>query len=158
MSYTALSDIIGKVVQSMNAEQKVYFLPGRRSEIAEILSAKSDNQKLKFEKYPLVCLFLDDPIEKIGAVDRTVKVELAFVVESRHEWFTTDRIDMTFKPVLYPMVDLFFKYLRRSKNVKTEIWEYNRRDAYGLQSSNILNDYVDAVEILNLELKLYENC
>lgn len=158
MTYTPLSDIIGNVVQAMNKEQKVYFLPGRRSEIATILSAKSDNQKLKFEKYPLVCLFLDDPTEKIGMVDREVKVDLAFVVESRPEWFTTDRIDQTFKPVLYPMVELFFKYLRRSKNVKTEIWEYDRRDAYGLQSSNILNDYVDAVEVLNLNLKLYENC
>lgn len=158
MSYTPLSEVIGSVVEAMNPDSKVYYLAGRKAEIAEILSAKSDNQRLKYEKYPLICLFLDDPTEKVTIEDRTAKVNLAFVVESRPEWFTGDRINKTFKPVLYPMVELFFKTLRRSKNVKTEIWSYDRRDAYGLQSSNILNDFIDAVEILNLELKLIENC
>lgn len=154
---TPLTTILASVVQQMNRETPCYFLAGRRSEIAEILGEKSGNSKLKYEKYPLIALFLNDNSEQITVSGRNTTVNIAIVTETRPEWRTAERIEQTFVPVLYPLVDLFFKYLNRSSYVLSEIWEYERKDHFGLDSSNVLNDIIDAVEITGLNLSL-SNC
>lgn len=152
---TPLTTILNDVVKAMQRETEVYFLAGRRSEIAEILGEKSGNSVLKYEKYPLIALFLNDNSEQITATGRETTVNLAIITETRPEWRTAERIDNTFVPILYPLMELFFKYLNRSPYVYAEsVRTYERKDHFGLDSSNVLNDIIDAVEITGLQLQL----
>jgi hypothetical protein len=133
-------------------------------EIINILSQKSANVNLKFEKYPLIALFQDFK-EEVTLSGRDVSLNLAIITDTRPEWMASERQIETFDKVLYPLWDLFFKYLKRSPYIDQLEFVYDKTDRmyWGKQAadgteSNLFNDTIDAIEIENLKLHIVEKC
>ena len=163
-NYRPIVDIIRDVVQQMATEKTCYYEHGHRIEIINILSMKSANKNLKFEKYPLIALFQDFK-EEVGLSGRDVSLNLAIMTDTRPEWLASERQIETFDKILYPLWDLFVKYLKRSPYIDQNGFTYDKYDRmyWGKQAangteSNIFNDTVDAIEIENLKLHIVENC
>lgn len=162
--YRPIVDIIRDVVTCMASELPCYYEHGHRMEIINILSQKSANVNLKFEKYPLIALFQDFK-EEVTLSGRDVSLNIAIITDTRPEWMASERQVETFDKVLYPLWDLFFKYLQRSVHVDQNGFTYDKYDRmyWGKQAadgteSNIFNDTIDAIEIENLKLHIVEKC
>jgi len=144
-----------------------YFLPGHILEIANILTERDKSNNLSFQKYPLVILPLDIKStynKKLGTADYT-NVVIYIVNITKAEYRTNDRLINNFRPVLYPLYEKLVYNISKGKQFnngdsvpyidhdKTDrfFWgtEVNKNSA-----ATILNDYIDAVELTGITLKV----
>lgn len=145
-----------------------YYMYGHRLEIANRLMEKGKDSVYKFQKYPLVALRLDTSEDFADGVI-TYKLNVALIMLTDKKWDAEQRYVNVFKPVLYPMYQSFLKQL---KNVGLFMWESTQdnpphtkidRPYWGTEesernSANIFNDPLDAIELLNLEIKQNYKC
>jgi len=177
MSYKPIVDIFKDVTDAVrlvydpvvtgppaSGGKKPYYLYGHPLEIVNILSEKSSNNTLKFEKFPLIVLFQDFP-ETITLAGRDVSLNLAIITDTRQDYYAADRYTNTFKTILYPLWDLLIEYMKRNSNIDQVTFDYQKTDRlfwgkHGLYGNdgNIFNDFVDAIEIENLKLHIKEQC
>lgn len=167
-----IPEIIGEVVANVRSEYDPengltpYYMHGHPLEIVNILSQKTNNETLKFQKYPLIALFQDFD-ESVTGQRRDATLNLVICTETSLKFEATERYENTFKPVLNPLFDLFWKHLKRCYylNVlpdsitfdKTDRVYWGRQGLYGSEG-NIFDDHIDAIEISNLNLSLITGC
>ena len=165
-------EIIGELVQNIRAKYDPenslapYYMHGHPQEIVNILSQKTHNQTLKFQKYPLIALFQDFD-EDINGSRRDVNLNLVICTETKPEFEATERYQQTFGPVLNPLFALFFSELKKfyylnilPDNItftKTDRVYWGRQGLYG-SDGNIFDDHIDAIEIQNFNLSLITGC
>jgi len=145
---------------------------GHRMELIQTLAQMDKSDEMAREsKYPLVYL-VQDFIEtrgKIPGVYAEVSLNIIIAHQTSNTYKITDRMAKVFKPVLYP---IYYTLLDKLAD-HVQINEYSEdiiihqkidRSYWGTSTvggneANALNDYVDAIEINNLSLKiLYKNC
>jgi len=144
-----------------------YFIPGHPVEINNRLMDKNDDKVYKYKKYPLIALRLDiqEP-PKNGIAN--YNLNLAFMNFTDENYNAEQRIENVFKPILWPLYDLFFEELEKSGKF---FWtttgmaflpEHNpvERPFWGKASENkndesVFEDPLDAIEILNLRISSY---
>jgi hypothetical protein len=164
--------IIGGIVDAVRTDYDPvnglapYYMHGHPMEIVNILSQKTKNETLKFQKYPLIALFQDFD-ESITGQRRDATLNIVICTETSPQFEATERYENTFKPVLNPLFDFFWKHLKRSYylNVlpdsitfeKTDRVYWGRQGLYGSEG-NIFDDHIDAIEISNLSLSLITGC
>lgn len=173
-----LVDIIGAVISSMKVPDPsnpsgfltINYQYGAKVDVVGSLLALDYAPNHKSEKFPLFAMFL--PIlEKRGrSVGYYTKVKIPRIViacasaptgstddqQSRYE------TDGTFKTVLYPCYYEFLTKLGWSPSIigqEPSSFEHQKRDNPGIQpvntpDDNVTTDYVDQLEILNLEIIL----
>lgn len=121
---------------------------------------------VKREQFPAVVLVQDFP-EEINNLtgEREVTCTVFLVTDSQKQYTAADRYDYTFGPILYPLYDLFFEQLRYSDYVADSQLQHTKIDRvfWGRESgegslSNIFNDFIDAIEISNLKVKILKTC
>lgn len=172
-NYKAIVDIFGEIVDGIrlvydpivtgppaSGGKKPYYLFGHPIEIMKILSEKSANSTLKFEKYPLIVLF-QDFTESVTLTGRDVTLNMAIITETRQDYYAADRYDHSFDVTLYPLWDLLIKYIKRSKYIDNKMdFTYDKIDRpyWGKNNANLFNDFIDAIEIVNLKLQIKESC
>lgn len=149
-----------------------FYMHGHPKEIINTLSKKDKHDVQKYNKYPLIALF-QDFTEEMGE-DQTIRssaeLNMVIVMNTSQDYTAENRYDNTFRTVLYPLYDLLIKHIEQSgwfKGVDPGLVSHNKIDRlywgrsglYGSEA-NILNDYVDAIEIQNLQLdmRLRQNC
>ena len=149
-----------------------FYMFGHPKEIINTLSLKDKNDVQKFNKYPLIALF-QDFTETVGE-DQTIRssaeLNLVIVMNTSQDYTAENRYDNTFRTVLYPLYDLLIKHIEQSgwfKDVdpglvshdKIDRLYWGRSGLYG-NEGNIFNDFIDAIEIQNLQLdmRLRQNC
>lgn len=130
-------------------------------------AAAYDPENPLFKKYPLILLIHDVP-EKLGnsgGYYGTVTIPKIVILAITEPTFTSDkRLEVTFKPVLYPLLEWFKIALSRNrqisltdpKNLVTTIWPRYYWGSKGAGKG--LNDYLDGIELQNTELTLIQNC
>jgi hypothetical protein len=182
-------DIISDVVASVEADvldtiksnetaaigntsiQTINYQYGHKAELVETLAQMDKQDPYAFQKYPLVFL-VQDFRESVGGtpgIYGTANLNLIFMHQSRLDYKTTDRYTNVFKPVLYPILISFMKYLSKHKavhvqNVQSLVYDKYDRPLVGVPNATSgnklsVNDYVDAIEISNLNLLLnYQTC
>ena len=152
--------IFADVVTAMNKDTHVFYLHGHRMEIASTLAEMSANSALKYQKFPLICLF-QDFTERVDLVGREVTLNLAIMTDTRPEYKSDERYENSFVNCLYPLHDLLIKYMARNKDIEGIKFEYDKTDRlYWGKSAidgSVVNDFVDAIEITNLKLRII-NC
>lgn len=158
----ALTDDIGLVVEAMKTETVVYYMYDHRLGINNRLLSQNNDEVLKFEKYPLVALRCD--IER--EVDKGLwnyKLNIAILAPTEKNYNAEESMVNVFKPVLYPLYELFMAKLR---TIGIFQWAGNQiyppqtvidRIHYGTgnEEQNIksyFSDTLDAIEILNLRI------
>jgi hypothetical protein len=158
-------EYIAKDVEAKTGIQ-VHYEHGHPVEIDNILQAWSktpDNSKIK---YPMIALFqdFDEQVGSGAGVMCDTKLELIIATMTLPNYTAAQRMVNTFVPTLYPLYRQFVKSVVDSgyffgasysslKHTKTDrmFWGKNQKAAFG--------DYVDAIHIQNLELKVKQfNC
>jgi hypothetical protein len=152
--------------------QGIRYSKSSFDELIETLSQEDKSSSGRFTKYPLVHLVQDMVINR-GAdtgIFGTATVNIIFVHQTQQNFKTEERDEKVFKPVLWPIYYQFLEQLKKNnwvfqtdtttgefphRVIKRAFW--GNRNLQG--SKNILNDYVDAIEVQNLQLKInYSNC
>lgn len=150
-----------------------YFEYGHMVEIANTLTERDKASLVyKFQKYPAIFLKLDTPSKpniRTGQFDYT-NITLYLVNATEQTYKAADRLDNNFNPILYPLYEKLITALQRHEAViptsdLTNL-EHDKYDRFfwGTQlnknsTNNILNDYLDAIEVTNLKLSIKQkNC
>lgn len=170
-------DIIESVVDSVRAEytppsgfdsDAPFYMYGHPLEIINILSQKDKHDTLKYKKYPLVALFQD--FEEIKGEDQAINAEvnlnIVIAVNTSQHYRSSERYANTFKTVLYPIYNLFLEKIAASgyfqtapgiiSHRKTDRVYWGKQGLYGTEA-NVFNDFLDAIEIDNLNLSIFNN-
>lgn len=164
-------DVIGDVIGDIQGEydlvsnEKPYYEHGHPIEIVNTLLEKTENNVLKFKKFPLIALLEDFETESRTGIFKTkAKLNILFITETDPDYKASDRYTNSFDLVLTPIYDLFVKHLKRKRGIHVNhnsiphntIYHlyWGKKGLYG-NTSNIFNDHIDAIEIKNLDLKVY---
>lgn len=170
-------DIIESVVNAVRAgytppsgydTDAPFYMYGHPIEIIETLSQKDKHATLKYKRYPIIALFQDFEEEKgqNQSINADVRLNIVIAVSTKREYKSSERYTNTFKTVLYPLYNLFLEkiaasgYFQTSEGIishtKIDRVFWGKTGLYG-NESNIFNDYLDAIELRDLELSIYNN-
>lgn len=166
-------DIFSRVVSVTSAEYKaaggsdVLYQHGHPREIVETLQEMSNNPETTEKKYPLIALFQDFPERKGLAQGTQLKLNLIIATLTNRELKAADRYAQSFNPVLIPIYDLFLAKIAKSSffretepskivHTKYDRMFWGRSGLYGNQG-NIFNDFIDCIEIVDLNLTVKQN-
>jgi hypothetical protein len=160
-----LVDIIGNAVASMSI--CCNYQPGRNIQILKSLNDLDNSISMKGVKYPLIAMFLpvrEDMNTLFYGIARIPRIVIATITQSTDDVFKRYQECGTFKSILYPCYYEFFRQLARSPNIigsDPSGFNHTKMDNPGTQSiGEGSTDYIDSIEILNLELTLNQiiNC
>lgn len=151
--------------------QTIDYQHGHKKELIETLFQMDKSEEERELKYPLVYLVQDFAEERGKNASTYAEVSLNVIIahHTNNQYKISDREEKVFKPVLYPIYDEFLNQLAKHSQIhdahptmiphrKTDR-SYWGRISVGGNDQNKLNDYLDAIEIENLKLKiLFKNC
>lgn len=163
-------DIINEVVQAMDVVlfpklgKHLDYQPGRSTQI------QTELQKIvtgiiastKAGKYPLVALFQDIPENRgtSGYYSTVTIPKISIAVLTVNTDPVLKRYDTNFRPTLYPIYREFLRQLCRHRNIVANdpnAIPHTKYDRPGSQpEGQNMNDYLDAIEISNLQLTFKE--
>jgi hypothetical protein len=121
---------------------------------------------VKREQFPALILVqeFEEGVD-VKAGTREANLRVLILTDSKKEYVAAERYTYTIKPILYPLEELFLKCLGRSVEVGGYGVDYTRIDhvRWGAEAgdgtaSNVFNDFIDAVELLNLKVKILKIC
>ena len=139
-----------------------FYLPGHKLYIANQLLVKNNDAVFKEQKYPLIALFMDIPGNVEGGMIK-YNLHLAILHHTDRNYTTEQRIELVFKPILYP---LYWKFMELLIKLGRFTWPGDRqfplhnpidRPYWGMlyeQGTDryIFNDRLDAIEISDLKI------
>lgn len=146
-----------------------FYLYGHRQEINDRLLKKDGDGGSKRQKYPLIALRLDTT-EKVENGYQAYNLNIAILAFTDSNFNAEQRYEKVFKPLLYPLYELFFKKLDDSglftwdandmempshTKIDRPYWGTNASEA---NVANIFSDPLDAIEILDLKLLSRISC
>jgi hypothetical protein len=141
---------------------------GHFKELIQTLAQYDLSNSQRFEKYPLIYL-VQDFREQRGrqpGVYSEVSLNIVICHQTDANYKITDRMNKVFKPVLYPIYYSLIEQLTKSNLTFASSPDMVQHDKYDRSywgsdviDKNMLNDYVDAIDIQNLQLKIdYQPC
>lgn len=164
-----LSDIVANVRAEYDpiGNEKPYYLHGHPIEIISTLQEYTQIASLKLKKFPLIALFEDfEGSEKEGLYLTKAKLNVLIITDTSPTYKAPERYVKTFDTVLTPIYELFIKYCVNSRalntpknkiaHTKVNHLYWGKNGLYG-NDGNVFNDFVDAIEIKNLDFKVYRN-
>lgn len=147
----------------------VYFKHDSILAIAKELS-EMDQSSLKFKKYPLVALvhdFDENMNTDLVTHSRLPDLNILIANNTERDYDSDMRYERNYKPILYPIYTQFIRNIEKSgmfairangvPHTKSDRLFWGRYGLYG-REGNIFNDYLDVLEIKNLNLSLIKNC
>jgi len=165
MTYNSITTLIGNVVALMPSYygSPVEYMYGHRAEINQRLIEKDNTPGAV--KYPLVALRLDVEETHEDGIVIYKDLNIAILANTDENYYAPQRMVNVFEPILYPLYEAFmlalaasneFFYsaddLGRPVHTKVDRFYYGVTEA-GLSVESIFSDPLDAVEILDLDLK-----
>jgi len=161
----AFVDVFGYIAADVISEYgDGYYYYGHPSEIVNTLSQKSQNDTLKFQKFPMIGLFQDFSERYEDLVWTVENCTVILAQQTKPTYKASERYTNTFKAVLYPMYEQLItsmnnsKYIQWDKNhVKIDRVYWGKEGLYG-NTGNIFNDYIDAIEIKFNEIQINKFC
>jgi len=160
-----LVNIIGDICKKMSVVPN--YQPGSGEQIVKTLNDLDNSITQKGYKYPLLAMVLP-VLEKRGrSVGFYAKVTIPRIVICTISNYATDDVLLRYDPttgvfpnILYPMYYDFLYQCGVSDNVNGQdpnAFEHQKRDCPNVRRlSSQTNDWVDYIEILNLELTLLQ--
>lgn len=173
----AFKTVVPKVQQAIidNTEldwggipKRVYFMHGHPKEIVYVLQSYTQAANdLKNSKYPLIALLRDIKEEvsydSMGPVI-SFNARLVICTLTSPNLRADEREVRNFKPILLPILEELVNQITQSQLFgcpSKESMQLVKWDRYfwGTQAAdkNVLNDYIDAVEVERMRLRIYTN-
>lgn len=147
----------------------VHFQHGHPLEIIDALKLLSTGTTTKNKRYPLVALFRDfkETMGDLPGIYSVAKPTIIIATRTLPAYSSDQRKEISFKPILHPiMVELFNqfemsgKFMTEGDDLQTvdriDHYFWGRESIYGA-NANIFSDWIDCVELNNLNLQLYTN-
>lgn len=149
----------------------INFQKGHAMELISTLAMLEKSPQLRDTKYPLVWLVQDfkEPRGQKAGIYASVMLNIVIAHQTVNTYTITDRDAKVFKPVLYPIYYALLdglnddsRHIMRGPlevppHTKTDL-AYMGKQAIGGTSANVLNDFVDAIDISGLALNVLYNC
>lgn len=138
---------------------------GHPLEITNMIRQKVQNENYNREVFPMVCLFQDFKETFKEAHEWEAELNVVIVTDTRPEYEASQRYTYSFTPMLYPLYELFLQELAASKYIQNTHFDHVKYDRlywgksgiYG-NVANIFNDFIDAIELENLRVKILKSC
>lgn len=153
---------IGVGTSILTATMRLYFMHGHPLEIVNTLADKANASSYKGKRFPLIALYQDieENIRNEG-YERIAPVTVIIANQTDPNYSAATRQDNNFDPILYKLEEGFKYCLKKSEYIGGLKPDYNRIDRiywgrngiYG-NEGNMFQDYIDAIELNNLELKI----
>lgn len=149
-----------------SAVMVINYHHGHLLEVKNTFKEYTTISAVKREQFPAIVLVQDFP-EQIEdqTGEREVTCTLFIVTDSQQKYTAADRYTNTLKPILYPLYDRFLEQLDNSDYVADTEFKHTKidrvfwgRDGGEGSLSNIFNDFIDAIEISNLKVKILKTC
>jgi hypothetical protein len=182
-----IKDLIKDVVDSVSTDLTpilqeydstitgVHYMAGHPLEITQRLTERGNDNVLKYSKYPLVGLLMDIPEQHGVAIGYfNVRLNLIIARSTGSELIVDQRYEKNFIPVLYPIYEALmnklvtfsygkYKPFNNSSVQQLRHDKFDRvfwgKESFMSNTSNYFKDYIDAIEIRNLELSVnLKNC
>jgi hypothetical protein len=164
-TFTVQVDTLPTATPVTWVSQAPYYEHGHVLEVSNTLSEKNNNATLKYQKYPLIVL-VQDVKEVAGKVTATYSepaISLFIATLTEPTYNAEYRKTNTFAPILYPLYQKLLYEIHFSRLFRTfspKLIEHTKIDRYywgkGGEFANVQNifgDWLDAVEISDLNLK-----
>lgn len=163
-------DVFTDIASKMNVELdkkdiEVTFVYGKSIQILNRLQQISNDPSKTKKKYPLFALFMPFPEQMGGDYYATVVFpKIVFAVAANSTDAPELRYNKSFRNILYPIYEEFKNQIVRSPYIVIENPDYiphKKLDNPGSpppdEKGKQFNDYVDAIEIYNIELTFQKN-
>lgn len=149
----------------------VFFDYGHYVEVTRNLTQKDASISQKDKKYPLIWLVMDFD-EDFGSIDDGYcdlpALQILITVPTQPAITTPERVEKNFRPRLYPIYDELINQIFQSglfqvinpeniKHRRTLRPYWGGQDSQGNGTANLFNDFIDAIQIRNLQLKVNES-
>ncbi len=164
-----IEEVVAKVNQELTPVLKAYdsnitgvhFMPGSVNEITSRLMKREQNG-MEYDRYPLIALFNGYPETYFADGSVVTTLYMAVVRDTNPNLITKERYQVNFKPVLIPIVEKFVDTLIHHRSfigyypekITTKIIPYWDSTKPPNAQANVFNDFLDAIEITNLTIKL----
>ena len=157
-----VEDVLSSIVEKMPAfdlfddrSNFPVFGWGVKDELNRFLDAE------KNKAYPLIWLIPSVKTYGVGQVNQTS--ELVFAVnftKDIEDWDNRERMDSTFKRILYPLIESFLQTVHRSHNMSFDNTDYSIEDYPNYSLSNRANDVIDLWDacIIKLDAVYFNKC
>lgn len=154
-----IQEVVQKTSQKVYADpNKIDFQPGRSTQIITELQkiTQGIQATTRNARYPLIALFYDFAQDKSGFYAYSVtlpKVSIACLTVNTDPVLA--RYDKTFEPILYPIYEEFLRQLCKHKNIvgnDPDAFNHKLWERPGNEPEGKLNEYLDALELQNLQL------
>lgn len=155
------AEIVGRVSEKWG--RNVSYLFGDWSYVSNQLTVWGKSPKTSPLKFPIICLY--SPFtEDRGAEESRVSLEFILMVNTEKDYTNEDRELISFDRVLRPIYRLFMDEIRGDRRFAsdyrgvvphqyTENYRYGRVGVLG-PDGKPFRDFIDAIEIKNLELTI----
>lgn len=164
--------LIERLQQANQDISTIHYLYGHPLELVNTMQEQNrdpgiDGEGGKYDMWPVVMLFTDIPeVYDRGANDYNANVTLQMVIAymTDKNLKAAQRLEQNFKPILLPIYEALMQGIMRSgsfavqaqgriPHTKYDRYYWGKTGLYG-NSANTFNDYIDAVEIQNLTLRV----
>jgi hypothetical protein len=171
VTFTSNFNFTGGMIAASTITCTVNFHYGHPLEVVNELSEQVLTDANREARFP--CIFLPmDFSENRNAEGYDAIAELTFILmtDTKPEYKAADRYTYSFDTVLYPLYDIFIRKLAASTELeiekdggtlpvheKTDRLYWGKTGLYG-NTANIFNDFIDAIEINKLKVKILKTC
>jgi hypothetical protein len=158
-------DIFTAIVKKVSSELestlgKVYFIYGHPIEAVNTITELTDAGITK-SKYPLIYLYMkfDENYDVPIGIEYSVSLHFAIATWTDPNWKSYERIEKTFKQVLYPVYDEFKYQIEHSGYflLLSKIPHNMAKQLYFSASNgkgNFATDHCDVIEITDMKLNI----
>jgi len=163
-------DVVREIVDKVRLEydasnEKPYFMHGHPLEIINTLKEYTQNPQLRLKKFPLVALFEDiESSSAEGIFASQSKLNILIITDTLPRYKAAERYTESFNKILTPIYKLFIEGCVKSNRVQSLHRKikhdpvnhlfWGNKGLYG-NTANFFEDCVDAIEIKNLDFKIY---
>jgi len=138
----------------------------------EIVNVLKDYANVGIDRFPAIFLLTDfeEDLGKNLNIYAKVNLEMLICTYTKENYIASKRLEMTFKPILYKIYAEFMKQIAKSnkfenhyvdaiEHIKTDRYFLGKQGMYG-NEGNLFDNFVDAIEINNLDLDVLpkESC
>lgn len=142
---------------------EINYIYGHGEEVAQIMADMANDTTQRLRQFPLIWLEEDIEIVHVDGFDVARIKRLAIVWASEKPFESQERENHSFVPVLRPIWNEFIRQIGKHPR----FWIYDDRELrkgkecklWGTDDNAkaVFSDYVDAIEMRNIELKLTPN-
>lgn len=154
-----IRDAVEKVQARWDNEGQPFFFHGHLQEVVNTFIEYDNSSRWSEKKFPCIIL-VHDFTESITGDFVDVKLNLIITTHSKQEYKASDRYEHTFTPVLYPLMELLFDELKFSNYIDKMEVTYDKTDRlfWGTNNENTGTDYLDAIDLENINLRILKSC